>query len=391
MNLSLCFDDAVAKDKVYECVELAEELALLAQKGNSEARKFLVEKKEIIQSVKDDLKLLTGLLKEIREDDSWTLASQKKGVSVHFKQPEGSPFVMTKTMYNIKPKPGSSLTDTFVAFSSLIAETDLMPKWFPRGLLKSHQTLCEVSSFSRCTQIKIELPFIVPKSIMGPREAVIHGKGYDMTSRSALAVSFKSLQVGDTFGDIVVEEPEKGWTRIDIEGAYFLEMQPDGSVNFHQLQQLDLKVKMIPPFIMNAIAKGAVPFEMVNNLMKRLHQYDGSEWETRVRENPELYEDIRDRLEAYLSSRGLTTSTVAIKDEEEPEPSWKDKVLDVLRIVVGDERAEYIIHSLFGDPPTIQSEKRQSIKPPQETVEVVIRKKSMFRRISARIIKKKSN
>lgn len=56
------------------------------------------------------------------------------------------------------------------------------------------------------------------------REAIIHGKGYDMTERSAIAIQFKSLPEGFEKDGFSVEPPTGGYTRIDIQGAYYLEL-----------------------------------------------------------------------------------------------------------------------------------------------------------------------
>ena len=117
-----------------------------------------------------------------------------------------------------------------------------MKHYFPMNMMESHDTLLEESAFSRFTRMRISVP--VP--FVNSREALIHGRGYDMTERSAMCISFKSLPDDFTHPGFTVPPCGKGYTRIDVSGAYYLEIQPDGSVVFLQLQMMDIKMKMLP-------------------------------------------------------------------------------------------------------------------------------------------------
>ena len=75
------------------------------------------------------------------------------------------------------------------------------------GLMESHESLKEITAFSRFTQMRIKTPPLVP---IGNREALILGKGYDMTERKAMMISFRNVEDGR---EAKPEHPEyaKAW------------------------------------------------------------------------------------------------------------------------------------------------------------------------------------
>ena len=99
-----------------------------------------------------------SLLRELHSDDNWTLAKQKSGVTVHFRREEDSPIhtVRASTEYhNFSPK-------DFTRFCALFAETELMHKWFPGGVMKPCNLLSWHSKYSKVIQLRINvgLPMI---------------------------------------------------------------------------------------------------------------------------------------------------------------------------------------------------------------------------------------
>lgn len=310
------FDAALAKDQIFVAEKLMGECKKV--KG-AKGKAGCAAREKVFVKLDKDLVRLKALLEKIESNDGWKLAKSIKGkepMTIHFQQPEGQPFIMTKATKTIRPEEGKPLADVFVELCSLFAETDLMPKYFPMGLCESHNTLKELSVFSRYTQIRIKMPPFVPIS---NREAIILGKGYDMTERSAMAISFNNLTEGraenpeaeDYMTENLAEEvdsakPNKKYTRMEISGAYYIQLQKDGTVSFSQLMMMDLKLgKMVPPFILNQVSKGKLPLDFTNNLLKTLRKYKGSEWEKRVAAQPELYEEIRKRLNDYMANNGL--------------------------------------------------------------------------------------
>lgn len=235
------------------------------------------------------------LLDELNNDDGWTpTLAHRDGTKVFFRIPEDSPVLMTK-LEALIPCEVDDLADTFIQLLSLFSETTLIPKWFPFGVMKSNETLEKPTSFTRLSHIKLKLPF--PVSLMvGPRDCVIRGKGYDVSEERAVAISVSTLTAGKVVQGLTVPEPAEGYTRFEFKGAYYLELTREG-IMFKQLQLIDLNSNVIPPMVMNWIAKGELPMRQLKQIKAKLKKFKGSIWEKMVEEdNDNVYADVHGRL-----------------------------------------------------------------------------------------------
>lgn len=299
MEVFEAFDEAVALDKPYEAQRLAKRAEELAE-SSVETQEAYNRRKKAIHRVLREARELENLLAEIDSLEGWTKSLEKDGVAVFFKKEEGSPFLVTKSSKTFSAVPGKPATYTFLALVSLFAEVDLMPNYFPRGLMKSNEVLKAETKFSRFTRIRIQPPLFLPIS---KREVIIEGKGYDITQeRSAICIGVRTLPKDFTQDGFTVPDLTPGYTRFDIRAAYYIQILEDGSCYFANIQFIDLKLSFVPPAVLNLVSKGAVPLEFVSNLTKAFDQFEGSQWQNRILEQPEIYEDIRERLEVYLAS-----------------------------------------------------------------------------------------
>lgn len=304
-------DQAIDLDQAYVARDCLEELDRAT--SDREVAAYYSEYAAKVDKIREDIALLTELLGELNNEDGWTQSvNQKDGTKVYFKKEEDSPFLMTK-LEALLPCTTAELPRKFISMLSLFNETDLMPKWFPMGLMKSHETLLSPTPFTKSTHIKIKLPFPISQ-VFGPRECVIQGKGYDLSERSAAAISVRPLEIGSDFYGMTVPEPEKGYTRFVIKGAYYFEMKREGIV-FKQMQQLDLKSKLIPTPVMNWLSKGQLPLQFLGRIKGKLDKYEGSEWENRVAQDTELYPDVEKRLVAAVKKE-FGVEAVPLRDEQ---------------------------------------------------------------------------
>lgn len=303
-------DQAIELDQAYVARDCLTELD--RARNDKEVSTYYSECAAKIDKVREDIQNLTELLAELNNEEGWTQSvNQKDGTKVFFKKEEDSPFLMTK-LEAVLPCDVAELPRKFIRLLSLFNETDLMPKWFPMGLMKSHETLLSPTPFTKSTQIKIKLPFPISQ-VFGPRECIIQGKGYDLSERSAAAISVLPLEVGTDFFGMTVPGPDSGYTRFVIKGAYYFEMKREGLV-FKQMQLLDLKSKLIPTPIMNWLSKGQLPLQFLGRIKGKLDKYEGSEWEARVSEDRDLYPDVEKRLSAAVKKE-FGVEAVALRDE----------------------------------------------------------------------------
>lgn len=288
-------DQAIEMDQVYVCRDLFVHLEPVKTSEDIVA-KYYADNEKKIESIKIDIGKCTDLLSKLNDESAWTLANKKSGTTVYFQTPEGSPLILTKTETTFHAKP-ENLSETFIQLLSFLNETDLQPQWFPDKVLKSSDTVKQITKFSKVVQGKVKLPFPI-STIIGPRELIFEGKGYDMSERKAVAITCVPLNEGDKVtDDYTVPGPPANHTRMEMFGAYYFELTDKGIVA-KIMQQMDLKSSFVPSAFINWLAKGKAPFDFIKNLKQLLGKFEGSEWEERVKANPTLYGEVKARLDA---------------------------------------------------------------------------------------------
>eukprot|EP00658_Telonema_sp_P-2_P034693 TRINITY_DN25316_c0_g1_i1.p1 TRINITY_DN25316_c0_g1~~TRINITY_DN25316_c0_g1_i1.p1 ORF type:complete len:476 (-),score=93.98 TRINITY_DN25316_c0_g1_i1:10-1437(-) len=217
-------------------------------------------------------------LEEVELPDGWELVSEKPAMRVYQRgSPDGLVEVKTESWFD--PKPGQLVQD-FVNLLSLFAEVDLLPRWFPRGLLRDAEEIAAPSLFHKIAHFKLKLP------VISDRDAVVDGHGYDLSERRTALIRFQSIE---NSSHVQVPDPTQDFVRIAMHGCYYLKLCTSGRVHFKQVLHADAKLKLLPNFIMNKISTIAVPSDIVSQLHKTHERFDGSEWQQRVRINPRLY------------------------------------------------------------------------------------------------------
>lgn len=298
-------EQAIDMDKAFVCKDLLEELDKEADDPEIQTFYKLYSKK--IALVRKDNAYLIELLDQLNSNDGWVKAvSHRDGTQVHYRFPEDSEMLMTK-LEALIPCEVDELADTFIKLLSLFSETTLIPKWFPFSVMKSNETLEKPTSFTRLTHIKLKLPFPV-SLVFGPRDCVIRGKGYDISEERAVAISVSTLKAGSVVQGLTVPESAEGFTPFEFRGAYYLELTREG-IMFKQLQLIDLNTNVIPPMVMNWIAKGELPLRQLKQIKAKLKKFEGSVWEEKVAEdNDKVYKDVHERLEKVIERDFLKES-----------------------------------------------------------------------------------
>jgi len=293
-------DEAIRQDQVYVCRDILAHLEPAVSESEF-VKRYFEENENKLETLKTDIEKVTDLLKQLNQDDAWTKATEKQGIEVLFQNPKDSPFILTKTVVTFKAQK-DELVESFIRLLSFFSEVELMPRWFPDKVLKSNETVHQASKFCKVVEGMIKLPFPV-SAIIGPREVIFEGKGYDMSERKALVISCVPVKEGDVLdgGNYIVPAPPPNNIRIEMYGVYYFELVPEG-ISLKIMQQTDLKSNIIPSALLNWLAKGKAPFDFIKNLRKEMAKYEGSEWEKRVKANPDMYEDIRQRLEATVKN-----------------------------------------------------------------------------------------
>lgn len=279
----------VELEKVVEARKVVEEIESVREKlgTNDAALEQLKAKEAMIAAVVEESDLVEELLLAMSSDDGWTKSAVKQGVTVHYRHDKGSPFhkIRTSCVFdNFKP------TD-FVKLCSLFAEAQLIPKWFPQQVMKSNAEIAAPKLYTRVCHMKFGFGLLVPLS---PRDAVVEAHGYILPEHNAMMINVKSV---DTCRYCSVPEPAKNTVRVETTAAYFVQILGNNRILFKQIEQTDLKLTFLPTSILNFLARGGMPFEVVKQLRKYLKKYEGSEWDLRVKgAKREYYQGIEERI-----------------------------------------------------------------------------------------------
>lgn len=139
----------------------------------------------------------------------------------------------------------------FVKLLSLVVEVDLMPLYFPNKLLRTNEVLHESSAYSKHFHMKFHPGPLVPLS---KRDGVAVGRGFDLSESGEVVITYDTLPEGQDETGFLVPEPEAKYVRLNANGAFYFGLN-GRSIVFSVINKVDVKVKVIPPSVLNFISR----------------------------------------------------------------------------------------------------------------------------------------
>jgi hypothetical protein len=279
----------MALDQIIEARKIVDAILHLNQKDSISV--FTKSQRQRMQEIVTESDHVSTLLYDMQNDEGWTLSRCKHDTTVHYRHEPPSPIHAVKTrsvFQNVSPS-------DFVNLCALFVESDLMPLWFPRGILKACDVLALPTNYHQVVRMKLSTGRFSPIS---PRDAVVDAHGYHLTDLNGIIVFSKSIE---TSPHCDIPPPQPPFVRMETQNAFFIQLLPGNRIVFCQISHDDLKVKYMPAWLLNFISEGAVPFEVVVSLQKALSNFSGSEWERRVQSRRDCYQEIEDRLAEELA------------------------------------------------------------------------------------------
>ncbi|KAL7547216.1 hypothetical protein ACHAWF_010533 [Thalassiosira exigua] len=233
-----------------------------------------------------------SLLRELHSDDGWTLARERAGVTVHSRKRPDSPIHTVRaatTFRDFSPK-------DFVRLVSLFNETEHMHQWFPMGVMRPAKLLSWPAKYEKVIQLNIDLSL----PMIASRDAIVLGSGYHLPDRNAVIISTKAIE-GEACRHCAIPPPARGVVRMSTESIFYMELTSRDVVSFKMIETDDLKLKYMPSAITNALAQGALPFELMRTIRRTLrHEFEGSVWEEKIRERGDYYAEIEEKIHEQL-------------------------------------------------------------------------------------------
>ena len=296
-------DSAIDLDRINSARTALAKLDDVAQE-DEEVKAYFQRNARRIERLRASIDYLDELLVELRSEAGWTVSSeQRDGTTTYFKHEEDSAVYKSKIEALLPCEP-AELPRMFTMLMALFNEADLMPRWYPMGVMKSHQVLLSPSVFSKATHLKFKLPFPINRTI-GPRDCVISTQGFEMPESRSAAITIAPLEVGSDFHNLHIPGPERGYTRCSMRGIVLFEAREDGLGLKHMLA-VDLNASAIPSSLKHWFSKGDLMSRMISRIRVRLAKFEGSDWESRIMKDTILYRDVEDRLaELVLSEFGV--------------------------------------------------------------------------------------
>ena len=128
----------------------------------------------------------------------------------------------------------------------------------------------------------------------------------------------------------IADEGYVGWD-INVDDTRLLPHPPCWyRIALKTVSLLDIKLPMMPAFLLNMMSKQG-PFDFIVSVKKHWKHFDGSPWETRLTSNAELYDDVRERVTAYMGMNGgLTKVTLKVDAVKRERPKTLRKRISTM-------------------------------------------------------------
>ena len=243
--------------------------------------------RHLIEEVIAQSEHVESLLHQLHSDDNWTLAKQRSGVTVHFRREPNSQIHVVRaatTFDNFSPK-------DFVKFCSLFVETEFMHRWFPGRVMGPATVLSWHSKYSKVIQLHIN----VAPPMTSSRDAVVLGNGYHLPDRNAFLISTKTI-LEDLCRHCDIPKPDKGVVRMATDSIFYLQLIKSDAISFKMISRDDLKLKYVPNSLLNYVAQGHMPFEIMKTIHRSIRNFEGTVWEKKIRERGAYYTEIEEKV-----------------------------------------------------------------------------------------------
>lgn len=280
-------DQYMSEDQVFEARKVLENIRI-EKRVITDERYVKLMKTVIFQS--DDAMHYYRLL---HDDKGWKSVTTKDNVKIHSKRPKNKSIQMIRTRTAFE----NATSKDFIRLVSLFEESDLLPLWIPRKLMKSCKVLCHISKYSKILHFQLSPGKL---GIRGSRDAVVEVRFYHLVEENAVMIICRSIEDSQ---HCKIPPPGNKQVRVNVENAYLFELSSNNRIIFRNMACVDLKMKYVPFFISSLLAKGVIPFELIGAIQRTMNKFDGSPWQNRIKKRMDLYSELESRVREELNKR----------------------------------------------------------------------------------------
>jgi hypothetical protein len=346
-------EEHMALDRLLEARSVVDQIQREVKQQNQSYNNTIIspERQRLMDHIIQESDHIQEMLHDLHSSEGWTLSNRRKGVDVYYRQVPDSQIHAVKTYTTLED---ISIQD-FVHLCSLFFEGDLMPEWFPNNFMDSLELLAEPSKYRQIFRCILKFHFLP----ISDRELIAEGVGYDLRDQNAYLGFTKSIESSE-YCDI--PPPKRRPVRMESRMVFHFQLLPnERKVKYCQISHDNMHLRFVPAFVINYIAQGIVPAEFISAISRILQNYEGTEWERRLKnERRDFYKEIEERLLAdqkiagYDVSRDHTSkqngacralveknkATTVVRRKPRGMPLWKAVVTMVL--LVGVMRASLV-------------------------------------------------
>lgn len=176
-------------------------------------------------------------------------------------------------------------------------ETEYMPQWFPGGVMKEAKVLSWHSKYSKVIQLVIGIDLL---PFLSTRDAIVYGNGFHLPDRNNAFLIRSKSTLDNTCRYCTIPKAQKGVVRMMTESIFYVQLIQKDVISFKMIGRDDLKLKYVPSTLLNYLAQGHLPYDLMRSIKRVMKNFDGSIWDKKMKERGAYYKEIEDKVHVQL-------------------------------------------------------------------------------------------
>jgi len=162
--------------------------------------------------------------------------------------------------------------------------------------MKEAKVLSWHSKYSKVIQLVIGIDLL---PLLSTRDAIVYGNGFHLPDRNAFLIRSKST-LDNTCRYCDIPKAQKGVVRMMTESIFYVQLVQKDVISFKMIGRDDLKLKYVPSTLLNYLAQGHLPYDLMRSIKRVMRNFDGSIWDKKMKERGAYYKEIEDKVHVQL-------------------------------------------------------------------------------------------
>ena len=162
--------------------------------------------------------------------------------------------------------------------------------------MKEAKVLSWHSKYSKVIHLVIGIDLL---PFLSTRDAIVYGNGFHLPSDNAFLIRSKST-LDNTCRYCTIPKAQKGVVRMMTESIFYVQLVQKDVISFKMIGRDDLKLKYVPATLLNYLAQGHLPYDLMRSIKRVMRNFDGSIWDIKMKERGAYYKEIEDKVHVQL-------------------------------------------------------------------------------------------